>query len=167
MTTSSSPTTAENRNGLGLLTADRSGGTERRDAPSASVALGLLLLRLVLAAVFIAHGVQKLWINDMPATQEGFIGMGVPFPEVAAIVVAVVELGGGVLLGLGLGTRIVAALLAIDMIVALALVHLAAGFFAADGGYEFVLTLAVASIALVFTGPGRFALDALFRRRSR
>lgn len=159
-----STTTANDRNILGNLTAARSSTLDRRVGLPAGVSLGLLLLRLVLAAVFVAHGVQKLWINGIPATQEGFAGMGVPAPEVMAIVVAVLEVAGGLLLALGLGTRIVAALLAIDMVVALVLVHLAAGFFAADGGYEFVLTLGVASLALVFTGPGRFATDALFRR---
>jgi putative oxidoreductase len=146
------------------MTAERASMTDRRVGLPAGVSLGLLLLRLVLAAVFIAHGAQKLWINGIPATQEGFAGMGVPAPEVVAIVVAVLEVASGLLLAIGLGTRIVAVLLAIDMAVALALVHLAAGFFAADGGYEFVLTLAVASLALVFTGPGRLAIDALFRR---
>lgn len=163
--TNPSTTTANDRNILGSLTAERPAAADRRVGPSASISLGLLLLRLVLGAVFVAHGAQKLWINGIPATQEGFAGMGVPFPEITAIVVAVLEVAGGLLLAIGFGTRIIAALLAIDMIVALVLVHLAAGFFAADGGYEFVLTLAVASLALVFTGPGRFAIDALFRRR--
>ncbi len=161
--TSTSTSTATDQDGHDVrpLTA---AGTARRVRIPSDVSLGLLLLRLVLAVVFVAHGAQKLWINGIPATQQGFSGMGVPFPEITAIAVAVLEVAGGLLLALGLGTRIVAAILAVDMIVAMVLVHLAAGFFAAEGGYEFVLTLAVASSALVFTGPGRFAVDALIRR---
>ena len=150
---------------LGPLSADRGERKATRPGPSGSVSAGLLLVRLVLGAVFIAHGTQKLWIDGLAATQDGFAGMGVPFPEIAAIVVIAVEIGGGALLVLGLGTRIVAALLAVNMGVALVLVHLAAGFFAADGGYEFVLTLGVVALALVLTGPGRIAVDAAFRRR--
>lgn len=164
MTTPTTTDSRADRDELGPLTADRSSAA-RRPGPSAGVSAGLLLLRLVLGVVFIAHGAQKLWMNGIPATQEGFAGMGVPMPEVMAIVVTAVELGGGLLLILGLGTRIVGVALAVNMGVALVLVHLAAGFFAMDGGYEFVLTLGVASLALALTGPGRFAVDALFRRR--
>lgn len=166
-TTDARPDDRTERHDLGPLTAERGGSAAARPGPSASVSLGLLLLRLVLGAVFIAHGSQKLWIDGIAATQQGFGGMGIPLPEVAAIVVTALELGGGALLILGLGTRIVAALLTINMAVAVIVVHLAAGFYAANGGYEFVLTLGVASLALVLTGPGRFALDALFRRRRR
>lgn len=127
--------------------------------------IGLLLLRLVLATVMIAHGLQKVLVDGVPGVAAGFGGMGIPLPEVAAVVVIAVELVGGLLLVVGLGTRVVAVLSAVNMAVALVLVHLAAGFFAADGGYEFVLLLAVASLALAFTGPGRIALDALVRRR--
>lgn len=159
------PTTESraSRDELGPLTADRSPAL--RSGPGVSTSLGLLLLRLVLGAVFIAHGMQKVWINGIPATQEGFAGMGVPAPEVMAIIVAALEIGGGALLVLGLGTRIVGVLLAANMVVAMVLVHLAAGFFATDGGYEFVLTLAGGALALALTGPGRFAIDAAFRRR--
>ncbi|PSL37815.1 putative oxidoreductase [Labedella gwakjiensis] len=169
MTTHSNGTTADTRydsaNDLGPMTADPTPQAPVRRGPGASTSLGLLLLRLVVGVVFIAHGVQKVWINGIPATQEGFAGMGVPMPEVAAIVVAALEIGGGALLILGLGTRIVGALLTVNMAVALVLVHIAGGFFASDGGYEFVLTLGVASLALAFTGPGLFAIDAAFRRR--
>lgn len=52
------------------------------------------------------------------------------------------------------------------MLGAILLVHLPAGFNVAEGGYEFVLTLLAASLALALTGPGAYALDAL-RGRSR
>lgn len=172
MTTHSTGTTTDSvhdsrteRHDLGPLTAEHGDRPAARRGPGGSTSIGLLLLRIVLGVVFIAHGVQKVWINGIPATQEGFTGMGVPMPEVAAIVVAALEIGGGALLVVGLGTRIVAALLAVNMGVALVLVHLSAGFFASDGGYEFVLTLGVAALALAFTGPGRLAVDAAFRRR--
>lgn len=90
--------------------------------------------------------------------------MGVPLPEIAGPVVAFVELIGGILLILGLLTRPVAILLAIDMIVALVAVHLPAGLWVGDGGYEFVAVLGAAALALALTGAGRFSLDGAFLR---
>lgn len=134
--------------------------------PSASVSLGLLVLRVVVGAVFAAHGAQKIFENTIPGTVEGFRGMGIPLAEIAAPVVAYVELIGGFLLIFGLFTRLAGILLAVDMVVALVSVHLPAGLWVGDGGYEFVAVLGVAALALAFAGAGRFSLDgALLRGR--
>lgn len=132
----------------------------------AATAAGLALLRVVLAAVMIAHGAQKVFTFTLGGTAASFADMGVPAASVAGPVLAIFELVGGVVLLLGLGTRLVAALNAAAMVGALVLVHLEAGFFAADGGYELVLVLAAASAALVLTGPGTWSVDALVARRS-
>jgi putative oxidoreductase len=59
----------------------------------------------------------------------------------------------------------VAALLVLDMLGALFLVHASAGVFAANGGYELVLLLAAAAFTLALTGAGRVSVDrALFGR---
>jgi putative oxidoreductase len=79
-------------------------------------------------------------------------------------VVATIELGGGLLLIAGLGTRIVGGLYAATMVGAIAFVHAANGFLAAAGGYEFVLLLAGVGAALALTGGGRYAVDALIKR---
>src|SRR3989441_13254337 len=78
--------------------------------------------------------------------------VGIPWPFYAAVVVIAVEILGGLALILGLGTRLAGALLAIDMVVAIPAVRLAAGFV---GGYEFELTLPAArpSPALLGGGP--------------
>ncbi|MBF4512040.1 DoxX family protein [Plantibacter sp. VKM Ac-2885] len=131
----------------------------------AGIDAGLLLLRLALGVVFIAHGLQKFLVDSIPGVASGFAGLGIPAPEVAAVVVAGLEVVGGLLLIVGLGTRIVGALLAVTMAVAMVLVHLPAGFYAADGGFEYVMLLALASLALTLAGPGRLAIDALIRRR--
>src|SRR6478735_10419669 len=92
--------------------------------------------------------------------------MGVPAADVMAPAIAVLELAGGIALILGILTRVVAALLVVDMLGALFLVHAPAGIFAANGGYELVLLLAAASFALALTGAGRLSVDrALFGRR--
>ena len=131
-----------------------------------STSIGLTVLRIVLGVVFIAHGAQK-FAQGIPNVVDGFSGMGVPLAEVAAPLVAGLELVGGVLLVLGVATRVVGVLLAIDMVVAGLLAHGSSGFFAQDGGFEYVLVLAVASFAVALTGAGRFSVDAAVLRASR
>lgn len=132
--------------------------------PSASASLGLLVLRIVVGAVFAAHGAQKIFENTIPGTIEGFRGMGIPLAEIAAPVVAWVEFIGGFLLILGIFTRLAGMLLAVDMVVALIVVHLPAGLWVSEGGYEFVAVLGVAALALALAGAGRFSLDAAVLR---
>lgn len=131
-----------------------------------STSIGLTVLRIVLGVVFTAHGAQK-FAQGIPGVAQGFSGTGVPLAEVAAPLVAGLELIGGILLVLGVATRVVGLLLAVDMVVAGLLAHATAGFFAQDGGFEYVLVLAVASLAIALTGPGRFSVDALVLRSSR
>jgi putative oxidoreductase len=133
-------------------------------APSAAASLGLLVLRIVVGVIFAAHGAQKVFEYTIPGTIGSFEGMGIPFPEIAAPLVAFVELIGGILLALGLFTRPVGVILAVDMIVALIAVHLPAGLWVGEGGYEFVAVLGAAALALAFSGAGRFSLDGAFLR---
>ncbi|KQR00290.1 hypothetical protein ASF72_15660 [Arthrobacter sp. Leaf141] len=124
-------------------------------------------LRIVLGFIFAAHGWQKFNEWTIAGTQASFGKMGVPAAEIAAPAAAVLELAGGIALILGILTRVVAALLVIDMLGALFLVHASAGVFAANGGYELVLLLAAAAFTLALTGPGRVSLDrALFGRKN-
>ena len=125
----------------------------------------LTALRIVLGFLFAAHGWQKFNEWTIAGTQASFAKMGVPAADVMAPAVAVLELAGGIALIVGILTRVVAALLALDMLGALFLVHAAAGVFAANGGYELVLLLAASAFALALTGAGRLSLDrALFGR---
>ncbi|MEG8033825.1 DoxX family protein [Sphingomonas sp. LR61] len=131
-----------------------------------STSIGLTALRIVLGVVFIAHGAQK-FAQGIPNVAQGFSGMGVPLADVAAPLVAGLELVGGVLLVLGVATRVVGVLLAVDMVVAGLLAHASSGFYSQDGGFEYVLVLAVGSLVVALTGPGRFSLDAVSLASSR
>lgn len=141
----------------------------RSSAPAGSSAatLGLTVLRVVLGATFFLHGWQKFTEWTIAGTQASFAEMGVPAAQLAAPAVAVLELVGGLLLLLGLGTRVVAALLALTMLGALVLVHLPAGFFAADGGIELVLLLAAAAALFALAGAGRWSVDHLIAAKRR
>jgi putative oxidoreductase len=125
---------------------------------------GIAVLRVVVGIVFLAHGGQKLFLWGF-AGVAGFFGqVGIPAPMLAAIVVTLVECLGGLALLVGLLTRWAAIPLAINMLVAILVVHLKAGFFLPNG-YEFALTLLAANIALSLLGSGEAALDKLLERR--
>lgn len=125
----------------------------------------VLPLRAVIGLVFLVHGGQKLFVFGLGGTAGFLATLGVPLPALAAGVVTAVELLGGLAVLLGVGTRLAAALLAVDMLVALLTVHLRGGFFVPDG-IEFPLTLLAASVTLVGLGPGPVAVEAAWRREN-
>lgn len=123
---------------------------------------GVLPLRLVVGLVFVVHGAQKLFVFGLAGTA-GFLGnLGVPLPQVAAAGLIAVEIAGGLALVAGAWTRLAAALLAADMLVAILTVHARGGFFVPDG-VEFVLTLLGGCLALVGLGAGPWSVDAAVR----
>jgi len=124
---------------------------------------GLVPLRLVVGLVFIVHGGQKLFVFGLGGAAGFMAKVGIPWPFLAAVVVIAVEILGGLALVLGLGTRLAAALLAIDMVVAILAVRLAAGFV---GGYEFELTLLAAGLSLALLGGGPVTVRQVFARRA-
>src|SRR2546426_5780246 len=93
---------------------------------------GLVPLRLVVGLVFIVHGGQKLFVFGLGGAAGFMAKVGIPWPFLAAVVVIAVEILGGLALILGLGTRLAAALLAIDIGVALLAVRPAAGLLGRD-----------------------------------
>jgi putative oxidoreductase len=123
--------------------------------------IGLLVLRVVVGALFIAHGTDKLfgWFNDgmgMNATKEMLTGFGYTEPSILALVVALSETVGGVLLVLGLffpaGAAAVLGVMANVIVVK-------GDWNLFLGDVEMEMVYAAAAFALLFTGPGRFALD--------
>ncbi|QNE16208.1 DoxX family protein [Pseudarthrobacter sp. NBSH8] len=130
------------------------------------ITTAITVLRVILGFLFAAHGWQKFNEWTIAGTQAAFSQMGVPAANISAPLVAGLELAGGVALILGVLTRVVAALLALNMIGALFLVHAPAGVFADKGGYELVLLLGAAALALALTGAGRVSVDrVLFARK--
>lgn len=132
---------------------------------SALTTTALTILRVIVGFLFAAHGWQKFNQFTIAGTQAAFSKMGVPAAEAAAPIVATLELVGGIALILGVLARVFAALLALNMLGALFLVHAPAGVFAETGGFELVLLLAAAALAVALTGAGRLSVDgALFGR---
>lgn len=124
----------------------------------------LLLFRVVLGVVFIAHGWDKAFRTGIDATVTDWTALGIPQPRLSAWVVSVVEMLGGAMLALGLLTPAAGAVLALDMVAAFYFVHLENGLFVTDGGWELVLVLFAACVLLVVFGPGRASLDRVLSR---
>ena len=123
-----------------------------------------LVLRVATGLVFAMHGYQK-YAGGLAGVTGFLTSLGFPLPGVFAVILIAVELIGGVALILGLGTRVAAKLCAIVAIVALFTVHVSNGFFISNGGYEFILVLFAASVSLMLTGGGKYALDNHLRKQ--
>lgn len=132
--------------------------------------LSTLPIRLAVGAVFIAHGMDKLFGTfnggSYEATTQAFAAMGFYPAWLHAGLAGWGELLGGLFVFLGLFTRFGALTLAIIMIVAIITAHWEGGFFLKNNGFEYCLVLLGASLTLITVGPGRFSLDALLARSS-
>lgn len=129
------------------------------EATTAARELALTVTRVVLGIVFVMHGWQKYDTFTIDGVETMFDSLGVPFPYAAAVAVTLLELAGGVALVLGVLTRAVAILLALDMAGAFWFAHADAGFFVDAGGYELVLVLGVLSASYAVLGGGRYSVD--------
>jgi putative oxidoreductase len=118
--------------------------------------LARLILRLALAAVLLYHGIPK-WLN-FGATVVAFEGMGLPAPQLTAAVALLAEVGGGLLILLGVAVDIAGLLVILDMLGAIILVHWAHGFDFAKGGWEHPFTVLAMALTLALAGPGRLAV---------
>lgn len=92
----------------------------------------LLVLRVAVALVFIAHGHSKLFESGHAGVTSFFTELGIPLPGVAAWCVALLEFGGGFALAVGAFTRVLASLLFISMLVAIGLAFAGAGAYSVD-----------------------------------
>ncbi len=120
-----------------------------------------LVVRVVVGAIMAAHGWQK--IQSGPANfGQGLAGLGVPLPTLMGYLVTFVELVGGILLIVGLLSRLAGLLLTINLVVAILLVKVNVGFLSPqDGGVgaELDLALIAGFLVVVLAGPGRFSVD--------
>jgi putative oxidoreductase len=125
------------------------------------VGLGLLFLRLGLGAVFVAHGWVKLFGEGVSFVQDMLAIVGVTLPDFVLFAVALFELLAGLALIAGLFTKPLAAVLCLEMLIAVVIFHAGQGFFIVSlpsaplaYGFEFHVVLISGLLCLAFAGPG-------------
>lgn len=124
----------------------------------------LLILRIIVGGIFIAHGIDKVFMQGMDETVGQFSAWGVPSPQLWGWVIALGEIIGGAVLVVGLLTTVVAAVMAFIPAAGIYYVHASAGVFAEDGGIEFPALLIVSLIMVIVFGAGRASLDGVLNR---
>ncbi|MGG1684611.1 DoxX family protein [Pseudalkalibacillus sp. NRS-1564] len=121
--------------------------------------LGLLTIRLVVGMLFFAHGFLK-FSEGITNTVAFFETIGIS--GFLAYVVAIVELTGGVLMILGLETRIVSVLFSMILLGALLFVKRSTGML---GGYELDIAFLAMSVSLFLGGGGPYSLSTYLKRK--
>ncbi|QRP42856.1 DoxX family protein [Amycolatopsis sp. FDAARGOS 1241] len=119
-----------------------------------------LVLRLTIGVIMAAHGYNHLWgPGGVGGTARWFAGIGLRPARVHAMTSGVLELAAGLGLLVGFATPLcVAAVVGVSTVAGVA-VHRKNGFFVFRDGYEYVLALAFATLALALLGPGAVSLD--------
>lgn len=126
--------------------------------------LALLLSRVALGVILLAHGWQKFHEWTLAGTAAAFTDMGIPAPTAAATFSTAVEVLGGAALILGVLTPLVAVLNIANLLGALVLVHAGNGVFVGENGYELVLALAAGLLVIATLGAGKVSVDGLLGR---
>jgi putative oxidoreductase len=138
--------------------------TDRTIAPDrTAVDLSLLIIRVIVGVIFMAHGSQKMFGAFEGKGLEATVQMmGSPL----GYLVAVGEFFGGVGLVFGFLSRFSAASIIVIMGGAIAMVHGKKGFFLEKGGFEYNLALIGLLLPILICGPGRFSIGKFFLPKS-
>jgi putative oxidoreductase len=132
------------------------------DLSTSSVDMALLILRLTIAVVFLAHGIRHIYGGGKIAgTARWFESLGMKPGILHAWMASLVEVAAGVALVLGFFTPIAAAGVVGVMLVAFITNHRKNGFFIfmPGEGYEYVLTLTLVAVSIGTIGPGQWSID--------
>jgi putative oxidoreductase len=126
--------------------------------------IGLLIIRVVVGALLVGHGSQKLfgWVGGygLKGTGGYMESLGLRPGPLFAFAAGAAELTGGLLFGTGLLTPLAATMVASTMLVASRTDHAGKGLWIFNGGFEYVLTNAAIVIGFAFAGAGAWSLDA-------
>jgi len=149
---------------LGMLLAVALGGAGRH-ALQKSIeerwpAIGYALARAWFALLIVPSGYEKVFTDGASRIASGnVLKTGFYPPLFWAWVVALLELVGMILLAVGLGTRVLAFMMAIELGVIVVAIQMPNGYFWTSRGTEFALILFIVCLAFVFGGGGRYSLD--------
>ncbi|YAF99362.1 MAG: DoxX family protein (plasmid) [Nodularia sp. CChRGM 3473] len=127
----------------------------------------ILLLRVSLGVLFVAHGLLKVMVFTLPGTAQFFTSVGLP--GFMAYIVTPAEIIGGLMLIMGIYTRWVSLALFPILLVATVKVHGANGWLFTNegGGWEFSAFFGVATIVQFLLGDGAYALGSIWHKQRR
>ena len=128
--------------------------------------LGLLILRVFVSMVVIAHGLQKFGFlggYGIAGTAGWLESIGFAPGKYWVWVVAIAEVGGGALTILGLGGPIGPGIIAADLAVAAIGFHGPNGFWNANNGWSWVSVIMAAALTIALTGFGAWSLDSALK----
>ncbi len=133
------------------------------NAPAAA-----LLIRLMVGGVFLSEGIQKFIYPDALGVGR-FLKIGIPYPEITAPFVGLVEVGGGILMLAGLLTRLAALALIVDMLVAILTtkipILIEGGFFKMAHEARTDYAMLLGSLFLLLAGSGPWSLDVWTQKK--
>jgi len=118
------------------------------------------LVRIVVGIMFLMHVSGKFKVGAAAVGANIMAKNGLEPGLVFAYAAMFLETVGGICIIIGLFTRFFAAALAIEMGLALLFVHLAKGYAAGAGGYEYVLLIGIVMFAIAIRGGGPYSVDA-------
>ncbi len=128
-----------------------------------SIAWGLLIIRTVFGLIFVGHGAQKLfgWFGGygLKGTGGWLDSIGIKPGVMAAFVVGLFEVVGGLLFVLGLWMPVAAALIVILMLGAIISVHAKNGFWVTQNGIEYNVMIIAVAIGLALIGAGDYSIN--------
>jgi len=115
-------------------------------------------IRASIGAIFIVHSLKKF----DPSWQQWLINMGLP-PELQWPI-ALAELIGGILLIVGILTRITASVFSIILLGAIFHIRWENGFLISEGGWEWDLVMLAAVLSIIAAGPGRISISHVIKK---
>lgn len=130
--------------------------------------IAMLVGRILLGVVLMAHGYEKYVQWGLDGTSERFTQLGVPFPLLSAFYAATVELLGGALLIFGAATTLISAMVVLDMIGAAIFSRAVVNgirLLPNQQGWELNGTILALAAALLAFGAGCYSIDHVLRRR--
>ena len=124
--------------------------------------LSMLILRLILGAIFVAHGAQKLFGMfggiGIEGTTKMMEGLNFSYPHIYAFVWSSIEFFGGLFLAFGVLARYASILIVLIMSITIWKINLSYGFFIQNGGYEYNLLILLACMPIILTGGGKWSI---------
>ena len=115
-------------------------------------------IRASIGVIFIVHSLKKF----EPSWQEWLVGVGIP-PEMQ-LPIALAEFIGGILLIVGVLTRITGVIFSVILLGAIFHIRWENGFFVSQGGWEWDLVMLAAVLSIIAAGPGRVSIANLVKR---